>query len=41
MATYNINEMLHQRKEALTRWSDYLECLLQENVIPITLSECS
>lgn len=41
MATYNRNDMLHQRKEALTRWSDYLECLLQENVIPITLSKCS
>jgi integrase len=41
MATYNRNEMLHQRKEALTRWSDYLECLLQENVISITLSKCS
>jgi integrase len=41
MATYNRNEMLHQRKEALTRWSDYLECLLQENVIPIILSKCS
>lgn len=36
MATYNRNEMLPQRNEALTRWSDYLECLLQENVIPIS-----
>jgi integrase len=35
MATYNRNEMLHQRKEALTRWSQYLESLLVENVIPI------
>ena len=41
MATYNKNEMLPQRKYALTRWSDYLECLLQENVIPNTLSKCS
>lgn len=35
MATYNRNEMLHQRKEALARWSQYLEGLLVENVIPI------
>lgn len=35
MATYNRNEMLHQRKEALARWSQYLESLLVENVIPI------
>ncbi|WP_133128531.1 tyrosine-type recombinase/integrase [Legionella nagasakiensis] len=41
MATYNRNEMLPQRKEALTRWSEYLESLLQDNVIPITLSKCS
>ena len=34
MATYNKNEMLPQRKEALTRWSQYLEDLLGENVIP-------
>lgn len=38
MATYNRNEMLPQRKEALTRWSEYLESLLQDNVIPITSS---
>ena len=41
MATYNKNEMLPQRKEALTRWSDYLENLLQNNVVPISLSKCS
>jgi integrase len=35
MATYNKNEMLSQRKEALTRWSQYLENLLGENVIQI------
>lgn len=35
MATYNRNEMLHQRKEALARWSEYLEGLLVKNVIPI------
>ena len=41
MATYNRNEMLHQRKEALNKWSHYLENLLQNNVIPISLSKCS
>ncbi len=41
MATYNKNEMLPQRKEALIRWSDYLENLLQNNVVPISLSKCS
>lgn len=35
MATYNRNEMLPQRQEALIRWSQYLENLLQENVIPL------
>lgn len=35
MATYNKNEMLPQRKEALTRWSQYLNNLLENNVIPI------
>lgn len=35
MATYNRNEMLHQRKEALTGWSNYLENLLQDNVVPM------
>lgn len=35
MATYNRNEMLHQRKEALTNWSDYLESLLQDNIVSI------
>ena len=41
MATYNRNEMLVQRKEALTIWSHYLESLLQDNVVPISLSKCS
>lgn len=35
MATYNRNEMLHQRKEALIQWSQYLDLLLQNNVISI------
>jgi integrase len=35
MATYNKNEMLPQRKEALTQWSQYLDSLLAENVISI------
>jgi len=35
MATYNRNEMLLQRKEALTRWSQYLNTLLENNVVPI------
>lgn len=35
MATYNRNEMLVQRKEALTKWSHYLESLLQDNVVPM------
>jgi integrase len=33
MATYNRNEMLHQRKEALCKWSQYLNALLESNVI--------
>ena len=41
MATYNKNEMLHQRREALTQWSNYLENLLNGNVIPISLKKCS
>lgn len=39
MATYNKNEMLPQRKEALDRWADFVEGLLQENIIPITLKK--
>ncbi len=39
MATYNRNEMLVQRKEALNKWSNFLENLLQDNVVP--LSKCS
>lgn len=41
MATYNRNEMLVQRKEALNKWSSYLENLLQDNVVPLSLSKCS
>jgi integrase len=41
MATYNKNEMLPQRKEALDRWAQFVEDLLQENVIPISLKKCS
>ena len=36
MATYNKNEMLPQRKDALTRWSQYIEGLVEDNVIPIS-----
>ncbi|WP_367607861.1 tyrosine-type recombinase/integrase [Legionella sp. W05-934-2] len=32
MATYNKNEMLPQRKEALEKWSDYVTNLVFENV---------
>ncbi|WP_028389614.1 tyrosine-type recombinase/integrase [Legionella fairfieldensis] len=35
MATYNRNEMLHQRKEALHKWSQYLNALLESNVVSI------
>jgi integrase len=35
MATYNKNEMLHERKEALNRWAQHIENLVtEENVIP-------
>jgi integrase len=40
MATYNRNEMLVQRKEALNKWSSYLDNLLQDNVVPLALSKC-
>ena len=40
MATYNKNEMLPQRKEALDRWAAFVEGLLQENIIPITFKKC-
>lgn len=34
MATYNKNEMLHERKDALNRWSQYIYTLLiHENII--------
>lgn len=35
MATYNKNEMLPQQKEALNMWAQYLENLLQDNLVPI------
>ena len=35
MATYNRNEMLVQRKQALNQWAQYLDTLLQNNVISI------
>ena len=38
--TINKNEMLPQRKEALDRWAAFVEGLLQENIIPITLKKC-
>lgn len=41
MATYNRNEMLVQRKEALTKWSHYLESLLQDNVVPMQARKTS
>ena len=41
MATYNKNEMLPQRKDALNRWAQHVEDLLQDNVIPISLKKCS
>lgn len=37
MATYNRNEMLPQRMEALERWADYLTNLGNEKIIPIKL----
>ena len=41
MATYNRNEMLVQRKEALTKWSHYLESLRQDNVVPMQARKTS
>ncbi|MCX7115392.1 MAG: tyrosine-type recombinase/integrase [Gammaproteobacteria bacterium] len=37
MATYNKNEMLPQRKEALERWGKYIESLLCDNVQPLSM----
>jgi len=37
MATYNKNEMLPQRKDTLNRWAQFIENLLQENVVPLSL----
>lgn len=39
MATYNKNEMLPQRKNVLNRWAQFVEDLLQENVIPLELKK--
>ena len=39
MATYNRNEMLLQRKEALNKWSQYLNNLLVDNIVPLPLKE--
>ena len=41
MATYNKNEMFLQRKDALDKWAQFVEDLLQENVVPIPLKKCS
>lgn len=40
MATYNKNEMMPQRKEALNRWAQFVEDLLQEKVVPLELRKC-
>lgn len=39
MATYNRNEMLPQRKEALNKWSEYLTNLLVDNIVHLPLKE--
>ena len=39
MATYNKNEMLPQRKEALERWAQFVYELLQEKVIPLVIKK--
>lgn len=41
MSTYNKNEMLLQRREALDRWSQLVDDLLQENIVPIGRSAVS
>jgi len=39
MATYNRNEMLPERKEALNKWGQYIEILVENsNVIPSYLN---
>lgn len=35
MATYNRNEMLPQRKEALSKWSEFLEHILIDKIVNI------
>jgi integrase len=37
MATYNKNEMLSQRKEALEQWGQCIESLLYDNVVPLSM----
>lgn len=39
MATYNRNEMLPQRKEALNKWSEHLTNLLVDNIVHLPLKE--
>ncbi len=41
MSTYNKNEMLPQRKEALDRWAQFVEELLQEKVFTLELKKCA
>jgi len=41
MATYNKNEMLPQRRDALNQWAQYVKNLTQDNVIPISSRMCS
>ena len=41
MATYNRNDMLPQREEALNAWAQYIENLLQDNVVPIQIKRVS
>ena len=35
MATYNKNEMLPQRKDALNSWGEFLENLLSMSILPV------
>lgn len=40
MATYNKNEKQPQRKKALEQWANFVEGLLQENVVLLALKKC-
>lgn len=40
MATYNKNEMLPQRKEALKRWSQHIELLSHDNLDGAWMQQC-